>query len=332
MENAYKLLMNTLDDLQLLDESKHTLLINYNGGLDYFTDQQNLTTYQPFKPLAKGDPEPLENIPSSSVDLALITGTKHVKETQYYIAMAWESLRPDGSLLISADNKENGKRLEKWLRELTEEVQSFSGHKSRCALIQKTSQASNSVTDQWKEDGKIQKNPQGFFSQPGLFSWDRIDRASELLIQIMDEPVHGRVADFGCGYGYLSAIIQEKNPDISSLSGYDADMRAINCYEQNLSDFSKTLSTHWYDLSNYTDAQPNYDFILMNPPFHEGRKESIFLGETFIKNAASALKNKGTLWIVANRHLPYERTLESCFKNIEKKGEQNGFKVYKAIK
>ena len=70
----------------------------------------------------------------------------------------------------------------------------------------------------------------------------------------------------------------------------------------------------------------------MNPPFHEGRKDKPDLGIAFIKNASKSLRKKGVLWMVANKHLPYEQTLNSEFFKIEKIVEKDGFKIFRAEK
>jgi 16S rRNA (guanine1207-N2)-methyltransferase len=74
------------------------------------------------------------------------------------------------------------------------------------------------------------------------------------------------------------------------------------------------------------------DCIVMNPPFHDGRVGDPKIGQSFIENAAQNLKRKGVLYMVANRHLPYERTLSKYFEDVEMLAEQDGFKVIKAQK
>ena len=64
---------------------------------------------------------------------------------------------------------------------------------------------------------------------------------------------------------------------------------------------------HWHDVA--TGLPARYDFIVSNPPFHQGRADEPDLGRAFIAAAAAALKPGGRLWLVANRHLPYEAVL-----------------------
>jgi len=74
------------------------------------------------------------------------------------------------------------------------------------------------------------------------------------------------------------------------------------------------------------------DFIVMNPPFHEGKKTDFSIGLGFIKSSAAALSPRGVLYVVANAHLPYEDLLQAEFKTVEKLHEGGGFKVFTAHK
>jgi len=68
----------------------------------------------------------------------------------------------------------------------------------------------------------------------------------------------------------------------------------------------------------------------MNPPFHDHGVEDRELGEAFIRRARQILRAGGTLWIVANRHLPYEAVLNELFAEVALKGEDRSFKVCEA--
>jgi 16S rRNA (guanine1207-N2)-methyltransferase len=68
----------------------------------------------------------------------------------------------------------------------------------------------------------------------------------------------------------------------------------------------------------------------MNPPFHAGRATDPSLGRAFIQSAARILAPNGKLWMVANRHLPYETTLSECFRNVDMIGGNGAFKVFHA--
>jgi 16S rRNA (guanine1207-N2)-methyltransferase len=70
----------------------------------------------------------------------------------------------------------------------------------------------------------------------------------------------------------------------------------------------------------------------MNPPFHDGGAEDKALGVAFIQAAAAMLHKGGVAWIVANRHLPYERALAAAFAEVTVKADAGGYKIFEARK
>jgi len=89
---------------------------------------------------------------------------------------------------------------------------------------------------------------------------------------------------------------------------------------------------HWTDATTFTPAQ-RYGGIVMNPPFHAGTREGDpNLGLAFIRAAAGMLSLSGTLWMVANRHLPYAEALKSLFHEVEEIGGDGAFRLTRAHK
>jgi 16S rRNA (guanine1207-N2)-methyltransferase len=70
--------------------------------------------------------------------------------------------------------------------------------------------------------------------------------------------------------------------------------------------------------------------VVMNPPFHTGREGDPELGRAFITAARRCLRPKGTVYMVANRHLPYETTLEQCFAKVLELPGNGRFKLFQA--
>jgi 16S rRNA (guanine1207-N2)-methyltransferase len=68
----------------------------------------------------------------------------------------------------------------------------------------------------------------------------------------------------------------------------------------------------------------------MTPPFHTTRSADPALGQGFIAAAARNLTRNGDLWMVANRHLPYEATLNDVFAQVQEVTGDNRFKVFHA--
>jgi 16S rRNA (guanine1207-N2)-methyltransferase len=171
-----------------------------------------------------------------------------------------------------------------------------------------------------------------FLSRPGVFAWDRIDAASALLAAHLPTDLRGRAADLGAGYGYLSVELLERCPGIVALDLYEAQARALRLAQRNLQPFAARCALRflWCDVT--AGLRPGYDVVVCNPPFHaQGRADRPDIGRAFIAAAADALNAEGRLWLVANRHLPYEQSLAARFRQVRTVAQAEGFKVIEAI-
>ncbi|MGO4574404.1 class I SAM-dependent methyltransferase, partial [Microvirga sp. 2TAF3] len=115
-------------------------------------------------------------------------------------------------------------------------------------------------------------------------------------------PLKGAGADLGCGFGALS-LVALRSPAVTSLRLIDIDRRALAAARKNVED--PRVAFEWADVRTLETAG-ELNFIVSNPPFHDGGTEDRRLGQNFIRQAAALLKTGGVLWLVANRHLPYE--------------------------
>lgn len=168
--------------------------------------------------------------------------------------------------------------------------------------------------------------PDGFVTAPGTFSADAIDPASALLAGSLPDKLGQHVIDLGAGWGYLSAQILT-HPGVAHLQAVEADHAALTCARQNLTDPRVTF--HWEDATTWRPTS-RADAVVMNPPFHTDRKADPELGRAFIRTAAASLTPRGTLWMVANRHLPYEPVLTEVFSQHEEIAGTGAFKVIRA--
>lgn len=180
--------------------------------------------------------------------------------------------------------------------------------------------------DDWRmgEPGEIEE---GYVTAPGVFSADGIDPASRALADNLPETLGAHVIDLGAGWGYLShrALSREA---IRQIDLVEADHAALECARINVTD--PRAQFHWADALRWR-PETGADTVLMNPPFHTVRKADPALGRDFIAAAAEMLKPTGQLWMVANRHLPYEQTLAGLFAEVvEAPGGDTKFKLLNA--
>src|SRR6056297_453013 len=164
----------------------------------------------------------------------------------------------------------------------------------------------------------------GFVTAPGVFSADGIDPASRFLADHLPQKLGKTLADLGGGWGYLSARALEGRDEIEALHLIEADHTALDCARQNLPDARVTL--HWEDATRWR-PETALDCVITNPPFHAGREADPELGRAFIRAAAACLKPGGQLWLVANRHLPYEAEIERHFTRVEEAAGNTRFKI-----
>ncbi len=168
--------------------------------------------------------------------------------------------------------------------------------------------------------------PDGFVTRPGVFSADGADPGSQALAAVLPENLAGQGADLGAGWGWLSRAILAR-PGVTRLDLVEADATALACARENIVD--PRARFHWADATRWRPDQP-LDFVITNPPFHTSRTGDPELGRAFIRAAAAILAPKGQLWLVANRHLPYEATLAQAFRRVEELAGPRGFKLFHA--
>lgn len=250
------------------------------------------------------------------------------------LARGMDMLEEGGLLVVSLHNDWGAKRFEKLLAELAGDTGTLSKNHCRVFWARKSSDLNQALLQEWLGYAELVKiSGDRFWSRPGLFSWDRIDDGSQFLTEHLPQNIRGTVADLGSGWGFLSDFLLRNRMEIKILEIFEADRVALECSKKNLSKSGGTakIHFHWTDVTEGVGAD-KFDFVIMNPPFHEGRRPDTLLGLKFIAAAARALKPDGELWLVANRHLPYEKHMREAFSQTEIVIQQGGYKILRGIR
>jgi 16S rRNA (guanine1207-N2)-methyltransferase len=276
-------------------------------------------------PLIPGSPR-LEDVAEGSADGVMIYAPPGVLERRYTLALALRALKPGGRLDAMAPKDKGGSRLKKELQAFGVEVgESAKAHHRRCVVIRPVKM--NGLGEAIEAGAPRVVEGLEAWSQPGIFAWDRIDAGSLLLAQTVPA-LKGAGADLGCGYGALATVVLG-SPAVSSLRLVDLDRRAVEAARRNVDDPRATFE--WADVRTL-EVTGDLDFIVTNPPFHDGGAEDKRLGQAFIRQAAAMLGKGGVLWLVANRHLPYEAELNAAFKRVRMAADAGGYKLFEAVK
>ena len=297
--------------------------------------QRGLIGWQPLKPLAdawdKAGFARSDALPEGEWKWVMVLPQKSRDETLLWFSLARERLAKGGKLLVAMPNTAGAGRFEKELARATGNIESIQKNKCRAFIAADDGSWNDALFAEWRKLAHGHKIAGAdFVTQPGIFSSAHIDPGSQLLVQHLPKNLHGRVADLGAGWGFLSAFALDACSGITHMDLYEADARALDCARINLTRHANKTDFHWHDVT--TGLSQSYDAILMNPPFHIGQTTDVDLGRSFITSAVAALRRGGKLLLVANRQLPYEVFLASQSLAWRKVAEDPTYKIIFAEK
>ena len=296
----------------------------------YGAPPQHLTnapdSAQQLSPLYPGASD-LGAAPPRSYSRIVLAAPAGTLERRYVLAQALTALAPGAELIAIAPKDKGGSRLRKELESLGCTVDETSKNHHRICVVQRP-QALTGVDDAILAGAPRFLESIHLWSQPGVFSWDRVDPGSALLASRLPR-FEGNGADLGCGVGVLSLNVLQSRA-VARLTLVDIDRRAIAAAQRNVID--PRADIFWADVCSRDVSLSQLDFVVTNPPFHSAAAEDKSLGQGFVRNAAKMLRSGGVCWLVANRHLPYEAALAAAFKSVRVDSEADGFKIFEARK
>ncbi|MFC4994435.1 class I SAM-dependent methyltransferase [Rubritalea tangerina] len=285
--------------------------VNYLANEHKLWAQQGMTSH----------PNTKENF-----DTIVHFATKNATENLVQLGTYSQLLNQGGRWISVVPNRMGASRLKKDILKLFPESENSS--KSKCRIFDASCAPDTALARKWASLAKPKAiKGTSLLTTPGVFSADKLDTGSQLLARILEkESFFGSGADLGSAYGYLSkTILDTPRNRIRELVLYELDSRALDCAKRNLQDHQNTEFI-WADVTAGVHHCRQFDWVVMNPPFHEAQDQSFELGKTFIREAARILKPGGSLYLVANLHLPYEELIRTTFRSHRTLVEDKGFK------
>lgn len=265
-------------------------------------------------------------VSADGFDGGLILVSRHRGETRALINQALDRVKHGGMIVLAGAKNDGIASVAKEVGEQFEILGSQSKHHAKALWFVKTGSSRFAVEPILPVEGRYE-------TAPGMFSSQHVDPGSAFLIESLPRDLKGRIADFCAGWGYLSVESAALCPAVKSIDLFEADFASLETAKRNMAKLSPQLAAdfQWLDLMSEKTAG-NYDTIIMNPPFHQGRAADPAIGNAIIRNAHNALHKGGKLYLVANRALPYETTLDALFFKSGELARNNYYKVLWATK
>jgi len=315
----------------IINAHAHALLATIREQADQLDIQQHLKPE--YNALENSGFPVTATLPDQSrlYDLILLQPAKNRQQTHAWMALAFNNLKEDSNIIVACANAHGAKSYESALKQLAGNIASRSKSKCRIFSARKTATFDAELAKQWIDAARPHRvDTHGLISRPGLFSWNRADTGSSLLLGQLPA-LSGDGMDLCCGYGLLARQILHSQTGVGQIHLLEADRLALDCAIENTQPWHDNIHPHWSDAAS--ESLPDHlDWIVCNPPFHSGQTRDVELGQSIALRACASLKRGGILHLVANRKLPYERLLRSELRQCQTMIETDGFKVIKGIR
>jgi 16S rRNA (guanine1207-N2)-methyltransferase len=169
-----------------------------------------------------------------------------------------------------------------------------------------------------------------FTTDAAVFSRQRIDFGSALLIEVMQIRPDDVVLDLGCGYGPIGTVAGRLAPQ-GRVYLVDVNERAAALARRNLDENGVTNAEVRVGDGLAPVRGLVFDKVLTNPPIRAG-KQVIY---QMVDDAFAQLKPGGEYWCViqTKQGAPsMKKKLKETFGNVEDVEREAGYHIFRAVK
>ncbi len=162
------------------------------------------------------------------------------------------------------------------------------------------------------------------------FAAGKMDEGTRLLLEVLEVRTTDEALDIGCGAGFIGIYIARRATK-GHVTMVDASLVAVAMAKQAIEQSGLTNVQVLPSDGVQAVLSERFDLVVTNPPFHVGGIQTTEIAERFIREAAQVLRPRGRFYLVANRFLKYEPTLQTCFRTVEEVGGDRRYKVLRAL-
>lgn len=272
---------------------------------------------------------------NSRFNSALVFHPKEKALTDFLLFMARAHLHDGGTLWLVGENNGGIRNSGKRLRDAGIDVEKIDSarHCQLIVMMPKTTGTAFALED-WLEvvaleNGGNNNDTLAVAALPGVFSAGRIDEGTALLLEALADISSGRVLDMGCGAGIVGAWLKKRHNKLD-IEMVDSNAMAMAASEWTLRE--NNLAAKLYASDGFSEVKGTFNWIVSNPPFHDGIATDYSFTEKFIAEAKQFLRPGGRLRLVANAHLKYVPAIEAAFGNCRELAQTARFRVYEAVR
>jgi 16S rRNA (guanine1207-N2)-methyltransferase len=172
--------------------------------------------------------------------------------------------------------------------------------------------------------------PMRLYSLPGVFSSNRLDDGTRLLLSHLELPPGGHLLDLGCGYGLIGLIAAQNGA--TNVDMVDTNLLAIASAKANLALYGIQNAQAFPSDALEAVIDRRYTHVVTNPPFHVGHSVDYQVTQAFIHQAWQVLEPGGQFLLVANKFIRYDLEMAPLFKLVERLAETNRYQLLSALK